>query len=50
MKRLVIFCDGTWNTPDQKDRGVKCPSNVVKLRNLVERLMIPWHASQRHVQ
>jgi uncharacterized protein (DUF2235 family) len=36
MKRLVIFCDGTWNTPDQKDRGVKCPSNVVKLRNLVE--------------
>lgn len=22
MKRLVICCDGTWNTPDQKDRGV----------------------------
>jgi uncharacterized protein (DUF2235 family) len=36
MKRLVIFCDGTWNTPDQKDRGQKCPSNVVKLRDLVE--------------
>ena len=36
MKRLIVFCDGTWNTPDQKDRGVVCPSNVVKLRNLVE--------------
>jgi uncharacterized protein (DUF2235 family) len=36
MKRLIVFCDGTWNTPDQKDRGVVCPTNVVKLRNLVE--------------
>ena len=36
MKRLIVFCDGTWNTPDQKDRGMVCPSNVVKLRNLVE--------------
>jgi uncharacterized protein (DUF2235 family) len=36
MKRLIVFCDGTWNTPDQTDRGVVCPSNVVKLRNLVE--------------
>lgn len=30
-KRLVICCDGTWNTPDQKDRGQVCPSNVAKL-------------------
>jgi uncharacterized protein (DUF2235 family) len=36
VKRLIVFCDGTWNTPDQKDRGVVCPTNVVKLRNLVE--------------
>ena len=36
MKRLIVCCDGTWNTPDQKDRGMVCPSNVVKLRNLVE--------------
>src|SRR5689334_4901700 len=36
MKRLIVFCDGTWNTPDQTDRGVTCPTNVVKLRNLVE--------------
>jgi len=36
VKRLIVFCDGTWNTPDQKDRGVVCPTNVVRLRNLVE--------------
>jgi uncharacterized protein (DUF2235 family) len=35
MKRLVICCDGTWNTPDQKDRGVMRPSNVVKLARWV---------------
>lgn len=31
MKRLVVCCDGTWNTPDQKDRGEVRPSNVAKL-------------------
>jgi uncharacterized protein (DUF2235 family) len=35
MKRLVICCDGTWNTPDQKDRGVMRPTNVVKLARWV---------------
>lgn len=35
MKRLVVCCDGTWNTPDQKDRGVLRPSNVVKLARWV---------------
>lgn len=35
MKRLVVCCDGTWNTPDQKDRGVMRPSNVVKLARWV---------------
>lgn len=30
MKRLVICCDGTWNTPNQKDGETVCPSNVVK--------------------
>jgi uncharacterized protein (DUF2235 family) len=29
-KRIVICCDGTWNTPDQKDRGEVRPSNVAK--------------------
>jgi uncharacterized protein (DUF2235 family) len=37
MRRLVVCCDGTWNTPDQKDRGVMRPSNVVKLARLVRR-------------
>lgn len=31
MKRIVICCDGTWNTPDQMDQGCRCPSNVVKV-------------------
>ena len=35
MKRLVVCCDGTWNTPDQKDRGVQCPTNVVKFARWV---------------
>ena len=35
MKRLVVCCDGTWNTPDQKDRGVERPTNVVKLARWV---------------
>ena len=35
MQRLVICCDGTWNTPDQKDRGVMRPSNVVKIARFV---------------
>jgi uncharacterized protein (DUF2235 family) len=30
-KRIVICCDGTWNTPDQKDRGEIRPSNVAKM-------------------
>jgi uncharacterized protein (DUF2235 family) len=35
LKRLVVCCDGTWNSPDQKDRGVMRPSNVVKLARWV---------------
>lgn len=31
MKRLIICNDGTWNTPDQEDNGIPCPTNVVKL-------------------
>ncbi|MCL9670581.1 DUF2235 domain-containing protein [Citrobacter sp. MNAZ 1397] len=30
---LIVFCDGTWNTPDQMDNGIPAPTNVVKLRN-----------------
>lgn len=31
MKRLVLCCDGTWNSADQASDGVPCPTNVVKL-------------------
>ncbi len=30
-KRLVLCCDGTWNTPDQESGGHPCPTNVTKL-------------------
>ena len=30
-KRLVICCDGTWNTPDQAAEGRPCPTNVTKV-------------------
>jgi uncharacterized protein (DUF2235 family) len=36
VKRLVICCDGTWNTPDQADgNGRPCPTNVTKLAQAV---------------
>lgn len=31
MKRIAIFCDGTWNTPDEQKEGRPCQTNVVKL-------------------
>jgi len=33
MKRIAIFCDGTWNTPDETEKGKPCQTNVVKLAN-----------------
>jgi uncharacterized protein (DUF2235 family) len=30
-KRLVVCCDGTWNTADQAIAGESCPTNVTKL-------------------
>jgi hypothetical protein len=35
MSNLVICCDGTWNTPDERDRGVPVPTNVVRIFNAV---------------
>lgn len=37
-RRLVVFLDGTWNHPDQKDRGKTKPSNVTKLARAVKPL------------
>jgi uncharacterized protein (DUF2235 family) len=31
VKRIVIFCDGTWNTPDKAENGKYCQTNVVKM-------------------
>ena len=33
MKRIAIFCDGTWNTPDKSEAGKLCQTNVVKMAN-----------------
>jgi len=33
MKRIAVFCDGTWNTPDKSEKGLPCQTNVVKLAN-----------------
>ena len=30
-KRLVVCCDGTWNTPDQFNNGEPAPTNVTRL-------------------
>lgn len=37
MKRLILCCDGTWNTPDMEDNGVTSPTNVFKFYNLLAR-------------
>jgi hypothetical protein len=31
MKRLVLCCDGTWNSADQESDHEPCPTNVVRL-------------------
>ncbi|NJN51213.1 MAG: DUF2235 domain-containing protein [Gammaproteobacteria bacterium] len=36
MKRIGIFCDGTWNSPDKTQDGKPLSSNVVKLAELVQ--------------
>jgi len=33
MKRIAVFCDGTWNTPDKSEEGKLCQTNVVKMAN-----------------
>ena len=30
-KRLIICCDGTWNTPDETNEGQSAPTNVTKV-------------------
>ena len=40
MKRIAIFCDGTWNTPDESEKGINCQTNVVKLANALSKTSI----------
>ena len=35
MKRLIVCCDGTWNSAEQEDNGVSSPTNVVKIYNAI---------------
>ena len=46
MRNLVICLDGTWNTPDQRDRGRQIPSNVVKMARAVATKTTPTQPSQ----
>ena len=36
MKRIAVFCDGTWNTPDKLKDGKRCQTNVVKMANAMK--------------
>ena len=35
MQRIVVCCDGTWNTADQADGAIPTPTNVARLHALV---------------
>ena len=35
MKRILVYCDGTWNRPDQVHEGQVCSSNVTKIARCV---------------
>lgn len=32
-RKLIVTCDGTWNTADDKDNDIPAPTNVVRLYN-----------------
>lgn len=36
MKRIIICCDGTWNTPDKMKDGKPCYTNVVRIAQAVK--------------
>ena len=48
MKHLIVCCDGTWNTPDQENKGIATPTNVVKLRNCLALQTPPRVVEQRY--
>lgn len=36
MKRMIICCDGTWNTPDKNTSGIPLHTNVVKIAQAIK--------------
>ena len=36
MKKIIICCDGTWNTPDMNENGIPIATNVVKIAESVQ--------------
>lgn len=51
MTRLIVCCDGTWNTPGQTEDGLPAVTNVIKFRNALaaagaggERQDVYYHA------
>lgn len=36
MTKLIVCCDGTWNTSDQEDNGQPAPTNIFKLHGALE--------------
>ena len=36
MRKLVVCCDGTWNTADQEEGGLPCPTNVKKFHSALK--------------
>ena len=35
VRHLIVCCDGTWNDPGDKDKGVVAPTNVFRLFNSI---------------
>lgn len=35
MRRLIICNDGTWNSPDDTDRGKTRPTNITKISRAI---------------
>jgi uncharacterized protein (DUF2235 family) len=35
MANVIVCCDGTWNTADERDSGVPSPTNVAKIYNAI---------------
>ena len=36
MKRIIICCDGTWNSPDKTEGDILCQTNIVKIAQAIK--------------